>query len=326
MIDTGRTSRVVLATVPTPLQRAHRLGAVLGLDQLWIKRDDLTGLAMGGNKARKLEFLVSDALDQGADVVLTTGGPQSNHCRTTAAAARMCGLNAELVFVGREVPDVQGNMVLDRLFGATWTFVSDDAAAEAWMEQRAGELRERGRHPYIIPGGGSNGLGTLGYVSAAQEIAQQCRAEHIEPRAIFCAAGSCGTLAGLTLGVHLAGLGPRVIGVSISPSARDRVDRSTDLMRAAVELLGTTLPACRPEVRNEQVGQGYGIPTPASREALDLMAHTEGILLDPVYTAKALAGLAAMAREGELDPGEPVVFVHTGGTPALFADQDLYWG
>ncbi len=163
-------------------------------------------------------------------------------------------------------------------------------------------------------------------MSAAEEIAKQCRAEHVEPQAIFCAAGSCGTLAGLTLGAHLAGLNARIIGVSVSPSVADRVDRTVELMRPAAGLLGVPLPGCRPEVRNEQVGDGYGIPTAASREALDLVAHTEGILLDPVYTAKAFAALVAMARNGELDAGKPVVFVHTGGTPALFADQELYWG
>jgi D-cysteine desulfhydrase family pyridoxal phosphate-dependent enzyme len=326
MIDSARASRITLATTPTPLQQAHRLGARLGLDQLWIKRDDLTGLAMGGNKARKLEFLLSDALAQGSDVVLTTGGPQSNHCRTTAAAARMCGLDAELVFMGREVSAVQGNMVLDHLFGASWTFVADDAAAEAWIERRVGELRDQGRRPYVIPGGGSNGRGTLGYVSAAEEIAQQCRANQVEPQAIFCAAGSCGTLAGLTLGADIVGLNARLIGVSVSRAVADRVGRTVELMRAAAGLLGTPLPGRRPEVRNEQVGEGYGLPTEASREALNLMARTEGILLDPVYTAKAFAALVGMARKAELDPSRPVVFVHTGGTPALFADQELYWG
>jgi D-cysteine desulfhydrase family pyridoxal phosphate-dependent enzyme len=326
MIDLARTSRVTLATTPTPLQRAQRLGAVLGLDQLWIKRDDLTGLAMGGNKARKLEFLISDALARGSDVVLTIGGPQSNHCRTTAAAARICGLDAELVFLGREVSAVQGNMVLDVLFGATWTFVADDAAAQVHIERRVRELREQGRQPYVIPGGGSNGLGTLGYVSAAEEIAQQCRAEDLEPQAIFCAAGSCGTLAGLTLGADLAGLNARIIGVSVSSAVTDRVVRTVELMRAAAGLLSISHAGRRPEVRNEQVGEGYGIPTEASREALDLLARTEGILLDPVYTAKAFAALVAMARRGELDATRPVVFVHTGGTPALFADQELYWG
>ncbi len=148
MIDAARTARVTLATTPTPLLRAHRLGALLGVDQLWIKRDDLTGLAMGGNKARKLEFLISDALARGSDIVLTTGGPQSNHCRTTAAAARMYGLDAELVFVGREVSAVQGNMVLDLLFGATWTFVADDAAAETYIPRRVGVCCEsRGGSP-----------------------------------------------------------------------------------------------------------------------------------------------------------------------------------
>jgi L-cysteate sulfo-lyase len=325
MIDSARTSRITLATTPTPLQHARRLGALLGLDQLLIKRDDLTGLAMGGNKARKLEFLLADALAQGSDVVLTTGGPQSNHCRTTAAAARVCGLDAELVFMGREVAEVQGNMVLDLLFGATWTFVPDDAAAGAWIEHRVQELRHQGRRPYVIPGGGSNGLGTLGYVSAAEEIAQQCRADRSEPQAIICAAGSCGTLAGLTLGADLAGLDARIIGVSVSRAVSDRVGRTVELMRAAAGLLGAPPSERRPEVTNEQVGEGYGLPTEASRESLNLMARTEGILLDPVYTAKAFAALVAMARKADLDPSRPVVFVHTGGTPALFADQKLYW-
>src|SRR5256714_2165364 len=216
-----RVPRLNLATTPTPLQETPRLAAALGLDRLLVKRDDNTGLALGGNKARKLEYLVAAATRAGADILLTVGAPQSNHCRCTAAGARVAGVDALFVFNGPPVDEVQGNLLLDRLLGATWSFSSDRPASER-MAELAEELRAAGRRPYVIPGGGSNGLGALGYVRCALELADQLAAHGGRPRYLVCAGGSCGTPSGLTLGLALVGGGPQGGGGGVSPSRPHR--------------------------------------------------------------------------------------------------------
>jgi L-cysteate sulfo-lyase len=317
--------RVALAQLPTPVMRAVRLGTAIGLDDLWVKRDDNTGLCLGGNKVRKLEYLMGDALQRGADVIITTGAPQSNHCRLTAAAAAACGVEAHLVFAGPPVDVVQGNLLLDRLLGATWSFTADGQTADDCMAQRAAELTAEGRTPYVIPLGGSNGLGALGYVAAAFEMLQQMRADDVEPSAIVCAASSCGTLAGLALGAQLAQSDARIVGISVSRSAQDRSETTWRLMMQAAGILGVRCSKMLPAIVDDYVGEGYGIPSVLSAEALDLAARTTGLILDPVYTAKAFGGLIGEVRRGAIRRDERVVFVHTGGTPALFADTHLYW-
>src|ERR1700736_6349589 len=200
LAELERMPRLRLATLPTPLQETPRLAAALGLDHLLLKRDDHTGLALGGNKARKLEYLVAAATRAGADILLTVGAPQSNHCRCTAAGARGAGMDAHFVFNRPPVEEVQGNLLLDRLLGATWSFSPDRPASER-MAELAEELRAAGRRPYVIPGGGSNGLGALGYVRCALELAEQLAGHWGRPPYLVCAGGSCGTLAGLTLGL-----------------------------------------------------------------------------------------------------------------------------
>ena len=316
--------RMELATLPTALQETQRLAAAIGLDRLLIKRDDNTGLAMGGNKARKLEYLVADAIRSGADTLVTLGAPQSNHCRMTAAAARVAGLECRLVFMGPPIAEVQANMLLDQLFGATWTFAGDRPAPER-MAQLADELRAQGKRPYVIPGGGSNGMGALGYVGCGLELAQQLSERGERPRYVVCAGGSCGTLAGLTLGIALSGSDAQVVGVSISRSVPDRVKRVREIMAESCELLDLPLPDAAPEVWGDYIGPGYGMQTELSKRALDTVAHTEGILLDPVYTAKAFGGLIGEIASGRVKRSDLVVFIHTGGTPALFADPSLYW-
>jgi L-cysteate sulfo-lyase len=286
LAELERIPRLELATLPTPLQETPRLAAALGVDQLLLKRDDNTGLALGGNKARKLEYLVADAALAGADMLLTPGAPQSNHCRMTAAAACVAGMDSHFVFAGPPINEVQANMLLDRFFGATWTFAGDRPTSER-MAQVAEELRSQGRRPYTIPGGGSNGLGALGYVGCAFELAQQLGERGERPRYIVCAGGSCGTLAGLTLGIALAGIGAQVVGVSISRSVPDRVARVREIMAESCEHLDLALPDEAPEVWGDYIGPGYGIPTELSKRALEMVAFSEGILLDPVYTAKA---------------------------------------
>ena len=313
-----------LATLPTPLHEAPRLAAAIGLDRLLIKRDDNTGLAMGGNKARKLEFLIADAVAQKADIVVTLGAPQSNHCRMTAAAARVAGMDCHVVLNGEPIEEVQGNMLLDRLFGATWTFAGKRPSAEG-MQEVAAELRAQGRRPYVIPGGGSNGRGALGYVGCSLEMAGQLEEIGERPRYVLCAGGPCGTLSGLTLGVALAGGYAQVVGVSISRAVPDRVARVRQIVAESCEILGVPVPDAVPEVWSDYIGPGYGMQTELSRRALQTVADTEGILLDPVYTAKAFGGLIGEIEKGRVKRSDLVVFVHTGGTPALFADPFLYW-
>jgi D-cysteine desulfhydrase family pyridoxal phosphate-dependent enzyme len=319
-----RMPRFRLATLPTALQEAPRVAEAIGLDRLLIKRDDNTGLAIGGNKARKLEYLVADALREGADMLVTVGAPQSNHCRMTAAAARVAGLDCHLVFDGARIEEVQGNMLLDRLFQATWSFAGERVTPEG-LELVAGEMRAKGRRPYVIPRGGSNGLGALGYVGCSFELAQQLEERGERPRYVVCAGGSCGTLSGLTLGMALAGSDAQVVGVSISRSVPDRVARVRQIMAESCEHLDVQVPDAVPEVWGDYVGPGYGMQTELSRRALETLANREGIVLDPVYTAKAFGGLMGEVGRGRVRRSDLVVFVHTGGTPALFADPSLYW-
>lgn len=319
-----RLPRFPLAVAPTPLQEMPRLAEAIGLKRLLVKRDDNTGLALGGNKARKLEYLVADAARQGADVLVTTGAPQSNHCRMTAAAARIAGMDAHLVFRGDSVSEVQGNMLLDQLLGATWSFAGETPVA-ACMEEVADRLRADGHRPYVIPGGGSNGLGALGYVRCAFELVAQLAERGDEPRYVVCAGGSCGTLSGLTLGLALADSGARLAAVSISRSVPDRVAFARQVMAESCAILGIDQPDVAPSIWDGYVGPGYGITTELSRRALETAARAEGLILDPVYTAKAFGGLIGEIEAGRVQRDELVVFVHTGGTPALFADPALYW-
>jgi D-cysteine desulfhydrase len=314
----------------TPLEPMPHLSAALGGPELWIKRDDLLGLAAGGNKTRKLEFLVADALAQGADTLVTVGAVQSNHCRLTLAAARREGLQCQLVLEER-VPDsyrddASGNNFLFRLMGAERMDVvrggSDLAAAMATL---ADDLAAQGRKAYVIPGGGSNPLGALGYVACAEELLAQTFEMGIDIDHLVVASGSGGTHAGLVAGFHGASAGVPITGVSVRARSKEQEDRLHGLAQRTAELAGVSTPVPREAfaVVDTQVGPGYSLPTDAMVEAIQLFARHEGILLDPVYTGKAAAGLVALVRDGRFEPGERVVFLHTGGSPALFAYQDI---
>jgi D-cysteine desulfhydrase len=296
---------------------------------VWIKRDDLLGLAGGGNKTRKLEFLVADALAQGADTLLTCGGVQSNHCRLTLSAAAMEGLACRLVLAELEPggyrPDGLGNVQLFHLLGAEriipipWTADQDQALARAAREAAA-----EGRHPYPIPMGGSSPLGVLGYVDCGREILAQARAAGTDFRQVVLAVGSAGTLAGVLLG--LEGRIP-VTGMSVLKPRAEAEATARDLVRATAALLGDPdLPAGAVTCLDDYLGTGYTRPTPAMLEAVTLLARTEGILLDPTYTGKAMAGLVDLARQGRFGPGEDILFLHTGGAPGLYARPDLFPG
>jgi len=317
--------KVKLAFLPTPLQKLERLGKKIGVRELYVKRDDQTGLALGGNKARKLEYLMADALDVKADVVFTLGGPQSNHCRQTAAAAKACGLDSVLIFSGEKIEEVQGNMVLDKLLNSKWYFAGDKGREEK-LDEIVEEYRKKGKTPYIIPLGGSNALGAMGYVEGGIELAKQCQEQGIDPDYIFIATGSGGTQAGLMLGIHLGGLKAKVIGISVSGTSDEITEKVNNLlveMGAKLDVDIKGLPNVI--VYDEFVGEGYGRPTELSKRALKMSATEEGLIIDPVYTAKGLSGLIGMVEDGRLDTESSVIFLHTGGMPALFAETDLYW-
>ncbi len=310
---------LTLAHLPTPLEPADRLGRAMGLSagRLWVKRDDCTGLATGGNKARKLDLLVADALSSGCDVLVTAGGPQSNHARTTAAAAARAGLDCVLAFNADPPPRAEGNQLLDELLGAERRFVGpvamddlDDIASAI-----ADELRRAGRRPYLIPVGGSSPLGASAYTNAADEITAALGHDDL---VVVTATGSGGTHAGLA-----ARLGhDRVIGVDVGALA----DVASVVRGLAVEvaaLVGLPRPSGGPRLLHDQVGAGYGAPTAACLAAIRLAARSEGLLLDPVYSGKAMAGLMGLARSGL--PARAIVFLATGGVPALFTARYEDW-
>jgi D-cysteine desulfhydrase len=316
--------RVALATLPTPLERLERLGGALGL-QLWMKRDDYTGLGGGGNKVRKLEFIMPEAIRQRADIVITTGGHQSNHARIVAAAARRFGMDSLLVLRGAAPDTWQGNLLLDRLLGAELDFLPYDeylAVVDAHIEARTVQLRTAGRRPYLVPLGGATPEGALGYVLAVEELAEQWASLDVPaPDYVVSAAGSTGTLAGLMVGLRRIWPGTRLIGVSVAwPAAqvRERTLALAEETRALLEWPHAPV-ADALIVTDEHIGPRYAVPTDSGIAAIREVARLEGIVLDPVYTGKAMDGLMALARSGRLDHSSRVVFFHTGGLPSVFA-------
>jgi len=314
---TERFPRVRLAHLPTPVEFLERLTANLGGPEIFVKRDDLTGLAGGGNKARKLELLLADALAQGADTLLTTGAAQSNQARQAAAAAARVGLRCVLVLV-RPIYGLapQGNWLLDRLLGAEIRWVESKSQLTAVSEEVASQLRREGRSPYVVPYGASNALGVLGYVAAMEEIASQGEFDHI-----VLASSSGGTQAGLVLGATLLGSGVRVLGISVDEQPTDLRRTVARLANEASALLGGG-PQVEPAdvgVNADYLGGGYGVVGDLEREAVALAARLEGLLLDPVYTGRAFGGFLDLVGRGMFAKHEKVLFLHTGGIPALFA-------
>ncbi len=318
--------RVPLAHLPTPLEPLERLTLALGGPKLFVKRDDCTGLAFGGNKTRKLEFLVAEALTRGADTLITTGGVQSNHVRQTAAAAARLGLGCELVLsraVPWDAPDYEetGNPQLDRLLGARVHILDAGSDREAAMLELAEAVRGRGGRPYVIPLGGSNVTGALGYVACARELVAQADAIGLAVDGVVLAASSGGTQAGLLAGIQTLGRRVRVIGIDVDADPAGTRERVRALLPPLSERLGIADGVSPDEVEVEGgfAGDAYGLPTAAMAAAVTRLARLEGLLLDPVYTGKAMAGLIALIAGGAFRPSETVVFLHTGGTPALFA-------
>jgi len=324
MPDLSTYPRFNLAHLPTPFEEWSRLGDELGL-KLFAKRDDCTGLAFGGNKTRKLEFLVGDALAQKATCLVTVGAIQSNHCRQTVAAANKAGLPCHLVLVDQvpiKTPPYihSGNVLLDHLLGAKLHPVENKATAPEFILNLIGELQAAGETPYFMPPGGSTAVGALGYVDCAMELATQAEATGANLRHVVVASSSAGTQAGLVAGFAAMGADVNVHGVNVYE------DDPATLSEAVAKLASETLALLKSDARVPDIivhgdyrGEGYGIPTEGMIEALGLAARLEAVLLDPVYSGKGMAGLIGLARAGAFGAGEGVCFIHTGGTPGLFA-------
>jgi D-cysteine desulfhydrase family pyridoxal phosphate-dependent enzyme len=323
--------RASLGHFPTPLEPLERLSARLGGPPLLIKRDDCTGLALGGNKTRKLEFLFADALKAGADTVITAGGLQSNHVRQTAAAAARLGLACHLVLQRyvdwRDDAYLEsGNLLLDGLLGAKAHFPPPETPRDEAMERLAEELRGEGARPYVIPGGGSNAIGGLGYAAAAGEILEQAEAIGCNIGQVVAASASGGTQGGLLAGFAARRAAVAVTGIDVEGPGSGLTDKVIEVAQGTSALLGLENAdlAGQVSIVAGYGGEGYGVPTRGMREVVALVAELEGIVLDPVYTGKAMAGLIDLVRRGCFDAERAVVFVHTGGTPGLFAYPSLF--
>jgi len=320
---TENMPRVPIAHLPTPLEEMPRLSEALGGPRLFVKRDDQTGLATGGNKARKLEFLVADALEKGADTIITAGAVQSNHARQTAAAAARCGLRSCLVLSGQSPDRWTGNLLLDELLGADIRWAGERDRAQV-MKEVAEEMTRLGRCPYVIPVGGSNPVGTAGYVEAMVELMAQLAERDLQLDRIVFPTGSGGTQAGMMVGAKALGFAGQIEGVSVSPAKDVLKARLEELVAEIAAFLGLDLSFASQDfiVHDDYLGEGYARMGPPEREAIRLAARTEGLLVDPVYTGRALAGLIDLIRRGVFGPDETVLFWHTGGAPALFAYAD----
>jgi len=329
----GKIPRIRLGEYPTPLAELTNLTRRLGGPRLFIKREDLVGIALGGNKVRKLEYALAEALAQRATAIVTSGAVQSNHVRLTIACANRLGLKTYVVLRGERPSAPTGNLLLDHILGAAEIHWVDPKAfstreelvqaTEARAQELAEELRRRGERPYVIPNGCKPLHSALAYAGCVLELLEQMRALNLAPDGIVTACGTAGTQTGLVLGSLLFAQGQiRVVGVSVSGRAevlRERIRRN---LEEALRFLGLDLPIPEEaiEVHDGYVGPGYAVPTPEMKRAVELLARTEGILLDPVYTGKAMAGLLDLLEKGALKGMENVVFLHTGGVPALFAD------
>lgn len=330
-MDLSRFPRRRYLHADTPIEFLPRLSETLKGPNVYVKRDDIGGLSAGGNKTRKLEFLMADALNKGADTIITCGAVQSNHCRLTLSAAVKEGLSCHLVIEERVAdsyrPDGNGNNFLFHLLGVRGvTVVPGGSDMMAEMQKVAGELEQNGARPYIIPGGGSNSLGSLGYVACAQEILQQSFDMGLTFDAVVCASGSGGTHSGLLTGFHGNNVDIPIYGIDVKQSADLQIQLIAKLAGETARLLdidGAPIESIR--CYGEYVGPGYSLPTEEMVEAIDMLAKLEGILLDPVYTGKAMAGLIDLASQGVFAKGANVLFVHTGGSPALYAYNPLFF-
>jgi D-cysteine desulfhydrase family pyridoxal phosphate-dependent enzyme len=332
----GGIPRLHLGEFPTPLQELKNLSRLLGGPRIFIKRDDQTGLGLGGNKLRKLEYALAEAVSQGATAVITVGGPQSNHVRLTAAACNKLGLRSVLIIRGRRPERASGNLLIDQILGPSEIhYVGEDGfpskgeldrIADEKAEEIAARLRSEGEIPYFIPNGCRAIHGAMGYASCILEMLGQFRDRQLAPTAVFTAIGTSSTATGLVLGAHLFTQDQlRIVGISVAGDSDSLTQRIRSQIEEALDLfeLDHRIPEDAVLVHDDYVGEGYGIPTPAMKEAVLLTARQEGVLLDPVYTGKAMSGLVDCVRRGDYNKTDVVVLLHTGGTPALFADGQI---
>ncbi len=324
-MNLARFPRVRFAHLPTPLEYMENLTRELGGPEIWIKRDDCTGMSTGGNKTRKLEFLMADAAEKGADVVLTHGATQSNHARQTAACAAKMGMDCHILLEDRtgktdENYQHNANVFLDHLHGATTERHAIDTNMDGAMQAAADRFAAEGKIPYTIPGGGSNPIGALGYVNAAMELINQANDQGLRLDHVVHATGSAGTQAGLITGLRGINSGVPLLGIGVRAPKPKQEENVFKLATATAEKLGCAGAVRREDVvaNTDYVGEGYGFPASSTIEAINMLARVEGILLDPVYSGKGMAGLIDLIRQGFFKAGENIVFVHTGGSVALF--------
>ena len=311
--------RVSLAQLPTPFYKLQNISAELGRN-IYIKRDDMTGVSLGGNKVRKLEYLLADAMQKGCDVVLTTGGAQSNHAMLTAACCRRLGIEPILVLKGRGVMGRKGNLLLEALMDVDVRFVDSDSYDDVYaeMDRIAAELRAAGRNPYLVPVGGSVPLGTVGYVEAAREAFAQASARSVKIDRVVCTAGSGGTMAGMVLGAMLYGNGAKVTGIAVCDDPFEEI--VTELVNETAKLMGKDIAITPADVDVKRYwGAGYAQPSEEGLAAICMMAQKEGLMIDPVYTGKTFAGLIDLCKKGYIGENETVLFLHSGGAASLFA-------
>lgn len=327
----SRFNRLHFAHLPTPLEPMERLSAYLDGPKLWIKRDDCTGLSTGGNKTRKLEFLIADAWEREADCVITQGATQSNHARQTAAAAAKCGMECHIILEDRTNIEhssytENGNVLLDLLHGANVSTRPGGTDMNSEMEALADDLRTQGKKPYIIPGGGSNEIGALGYVDAALELLTQANSQNLLIDHVVHATGSAGTQAGLVTGLVGSNSGIPVLGIGVRAMKEVQEQNVLALAERTSEHIGigNVVKHKHVEANCDYVGSGYGLPTDSMIEAVTLLAQLEGILLDPVYSGKGMAGLIDLIRKGYFNRDQNVVFIHTGGSAALFGYPEIF--
>ncbi len=313
-----------LAHLPTPLEFLQRFSAHLGGPRIWMKRDDCTGLAGGGNKTRKLEYLVAAARAEGADTLVTFGALQSNHARQTAAAAAKAGFSCVLILMRRvrwqsTTYESGGNLLLDRVLGADVRIANDPAESREILRALQREAQENGRQLYVIPTGGSSPVGALGYARCAEELDHDFRVNDLNVAAVMHATSSTGTQAGLLAGFSATGSNHKVIGINVSEADGAALEDSICALSNETGALLDAPPvgAASVHVLHEYMGEDYGIPTVEGRAAIELLARTEGILLDPVYSGKGMSGLIDRVRQGTFDADSDVVFIHTGGGPTL---------
>jgi len=326
----SRFPRVSLAHLPTPLEHLPRLSKHLGGPEIYVKRDDCTGLGTGGNKTRKLEFLMADAQKHKADVIITQGAVQSNHARQTAAAAAKLGMACELIFEKRVADPAEaylnsGNVLLDRIFGANIRDVEKGSDMDAEMETLATDLRANGKTPYIIPGGGSNVIGALGYVDCALETLSQANKSGIVIDHVVHATGSAGTQAGLAVGLKASSANIPLLGIGVNAPKDAQEEKVYKLAVETAEYVGAPGVVAREDIvaNCDYVGAGYGVATEGMNDAVMLLARLEGLLFDPVYSGKGLAGMIDLITTGYFGDAKTIVFVHTGGSAGLFGYSNI---